>query len=66
MSYPKWLYHAEEGSCLVRTPEQHEAMGDGWCESPALISPPAPKEPEPIRVEIINPRKSRARKEPKA
>lgn len=35
MVYPKWLYHKEEEPMLVKSKEQHEALGDEWKESPA-------------------------------
>lgn len=35
MSYPKWLYHREESPQVVNDPDEHEALGAGWEESPA-------------------------------
>jgi membrane protein involved in colicin uptake len=28
--YPKWLYHATEGSKLVDTPSEEKELGPGW------------------------------------
>jgi len=33
--YPKWCYHPVEGAKLVQGPEEHEALGQGWYDSPA-------------------------------
>jgi hypothetical protein len=32
--YPKWLYHASEDPKIVNDPDEHEALGEGWRESP--------------------------------
>lgn len=37
MSYPKWLYHREESPKVVNDPDEHEALGAGWEESPAAF-----------------------------
>lgn len=36
MSYPKWLYHQVENPKVVNNPDEHEALGAGWEESPAV------------------------------
>lgn len=33
-SYPKWLYHATKGTCVVPDEAAHKAAGEGWAESP--------------------------------
>lgn len=33
-SYPKWLYHATNGACIVPDEAAHKAAGDEWAESP--------------------------------
>jgi hypothetical protein len=54
MSYPKWLYHADCEPLLVQSHEQHVALGNGWCESPAeIVKDESEPEPEPIKVEIV-------------
>lgn len=30
MSYPIWKHHAEHGEILVRSKEEHAALGEGW------------------------------------
>jgi hypothetical protein len=48
MSYPKWLYHREEDPKVVNDPDEHDALGAGWEESPAAFEEPEPEaEPEP-------------------
>lgn len=44
MNYPKWLYHATEKPVVVQNAEEHEALGEGWHESPV---PESEAEPEP-------------------
>ena len=43
--YPKWLYHAESDPKLVNDPDEHEALGAGWEESPvaAVVASQAKK-----------------------
>ena len=36
MPYPKWLYSADKEPALVKDEAAHEALGQGWVESPAL------------------------------
>ena len=53
--YPKWLYN-KGGSTLVKSVEEHEALGSGWYESPALIptdEPVAISKPHLSRSELI-------------
>ncbi len=33
--YPTWLYHASEAPRLVPDARAHEALGEGWRDSPA-------------------------------
>ena len=33
--YPKFLYHPEKAPRVVKSKEEHEALGPGWVESPA-------------------------------
>lgn len=54
-SYPKWLYHADHAPIIVQSEEEHKGLGDGWVESPADCVQ-TPKEPEPIKVEVIRKR----------
>jgi hypothetical protein len=35
MSYPKWLYHAEQEARIVKDAAAHASLGAGWLESPA-------------------------------
>lgn len=48
ISYPKWLYHKNEAPKIVKTKEEHEALGEGWHETPIAIDQEpneTPKEP---------------------
>jgi hypothetical protein len=35
MSYPKWLYHKDKEALIVKSEDEHKALGDEWAESPA-------------------------------
>jgi hypothetical protein len=35
--YPKFLYHRELEPVVVADPIEHEALGEGWAESPAAF-----------------------------
>jgi hypothetical protein len=35
--FPKWMYHQLEPACIVETPADQAALGDGWAESPAAF-----------------------------
>lgn len=49
MSYPKWLYHREESPQVVNDPDEHEALGAGWEESPAAFEAEEESESEAKR-----------------
>lgn len=36
--FPSWRYHANQKACIVRTPEEDEALGHGWTNSPATVN----------------------------
>lgn len=36
--YPKWLYHKSEEPKVVKSKEEHEALGKGWEESPEAFA----------------------------
>jgi len=44
VAYPKWIY-SKSGSKLVHSEEEHQAAGEGWYESPALIPADVPLQP---------------------
>ena len=44
--YPKWLYHPNGESRLVNSPDEREALGDEWRETPAAEET-TEKEPMP-------------------
>lgn len=35
MQYPKWLYSKDKESKLVKSEDEHKALGSEWKESPA-------------------------------
>jgi hypothetical protein len=40
----------------VKSAEEDRALDSGWHHSPAeCAAPPAPREPAPLKVEIVNP-----------
>ena len=41
--YPKALYHETEGTRIVKNEAEHDAIGDGWQESP--FGPPETPDP---------------------
>jgi hypothetical protein len=48
IEYPKWLYHRTHAPKIVDDPEQHDALGDEWKDSPAdLESDPEPASEAP-------------------
>lgn len=58
MEYPKWLYHATLSPALVEDPEQEDALGEGWADTPAAFLQTEPSEttievsettPEPVK-----------------
>lgn len=48
MSYPKWLYNATLPARIVNDPVEHEALGEGWEESPAAFDDEPPPNQTPI------------------
>lgn len=38
--YPKYLYHATEPARVVHSEDEHDAIGEGWHESPADLTKP--------------------------
>ena len=38
MNYPSWRYHTVNPACIVNTPEEEEALGEGWFDSPAKVN----------------------------
>lgn len=36
MSYPIWKHHAVHGEVLVRSKEEHAALGDGWSDDSSV------------------------------
>jgi hypothetical protein len=54
--YPKYLYHATEPACVAPDKAAHEALGDGWYESP--VDPAAdPATTEPAKAKRGRPAK---------
>lgn len=51
--YPTWRYHATKDPCVVYTPEEDDALGEEWADSPAAAmtlskqEPQEPQEPQP-------------------
>lgn len=39
--YPSWRFHATLPACIVNTPEEAAALGEGWEQSPAAFAEPA-------------------------
>jgi hypothetical protein len=35
MQFPVWRYSATEPARLIASAEEHDALGDGWADSPA-------------------------------
>lgn len=33
--FPKWKYHAVQGSIIVNSADEESALGEGWVNSPA-------------------------------
>lgn len=60
MSFPKWKYHETEPAVIVNTPEEEEALGEGWAETPAAFE--AKSEPESEAAEK-KPKRGKAAKE---
>lgn len=46
IEYPKYLYHATEAAQVVQSKEEHEALGEGWQESPVMAEEPKEIKPE--------------------
>jgi hypothetical protein len=46
-AYPRWLYHPDSAPSLVNSPEEEEALGSGWVDSPHGFNILEPGEPEP-------------------
>ena len=63
VEYPKWLYHRTEKPVIVQDPDEAEALGAGWNETPAAFDEPEPEtnpemEQEPERkLEVPKPKK---------
>lgn len=36
MIYPIWKHHAQHGAVLVRTKEEHAALGEGWSDDSSV------------------------------
>ena len=49
--FPKWKYHATESAKTVLTPEQENALGEGWYDTPselqAALANPQKLDPAP-------------------
>jgi hypothetical protein len=54
--YPKYLYHATKQPVIVKSQDEHEAIGDDWAESPAEVSS-LTEEPEDVSKKARKPRK---------
>jgi hypothetical protein len=51
MQYPTWLYKKVKGeivAMVVKSELEHEAIGEGWADTPAAFDE-APKEEKPKR-----------------
>ncbi len=53
--YPRWIHHPSGRSVIVNTPEQEEAHGEGWYDTPAdfqlpVVAPALPDNHEPEKV----------------
>ncbi len=57
VEYPKRKYHADGRVECVTTPEEEEALGEGWEDSPAAFE--AKPEPEPEAKPEKKPRKAK-------
>lgn len=51
IEYPKFLYHHEQAPKIVKSKEEHEALGKEWMESPAEIE--AAKAEEKAKAEAM-------------
>jgi hypothetical protein len=47
MKYPSWRYHSSGESKIVENEEEHDALGEGWADTPAAHLPPADPDPLP-------------------
>jgi hypothetical protein len=45
--YPRFKFHASEVPRIVHTPEQEDALGADWFDSPAAVFAPAAPAPVP-------------------
>jgi hypothetical protein len=36
--FPKWKYHAFEASCIVKSQEEEDALGDDWKDAPVIAT----------------------------
>lgn len=43
--YPKWVYHKEHKAKIVNDQAEHEALAEGWVDSPADI--------EKVSIEVL-------------
>lgn len=59
MSYPKFLYHETEEPRIVNDPAEHEALGEGWEETPAAFDR---AEPDAGDEEAPTPKTKKAKK----
>lgn len=47
--YPSWRYHPDGRRTVVQDPTADEALGPGWCHSPAdFAKPDGPPAPPPV------------------
>lgn len=46
LEYPKWLYHKTEPAKIVQNKEEHESLGKGWEETPAVFAKESDETPE--------------------
>jgi hypothetical protein len=56
--YPAWRYHPDGRSCIVQTPADDDALGEGWADSPTAF------ETAPVAVPGVEPTPSRMAEPP--
>lgn len=61
MNYPKWLYHRTESPVLVNNPDEQEALGKSWKESPSECTDALEAAPVTVTPQVTKGKKNASR-----
>jgi hypothetical protein len=56
--YPSWRYHRTEPAVIVNSPEEDDALGSGWADTPAAFA----NEPGAAETECSSKKKTTTKK----